>query len=96
MGATEKQMFRRIYLPGALPAIGNGLRVGCILCFLAILGAETIAGFSGLGTAIARSSEALNTTEMFAYIIFVIVLAGFLNAALSAAQKRLSPGETAQ
>lgn len=96
MGATEKQMFRRIYLPGALPVIGNGLRVGCILCFLAILGAETIAGLSGLGTAIAKSSEALNTTEMFAYIIFVIALAGCLNAALSAAQKRLSPGEAAQ
>jgi len=91
MGATESQMFRRIYLPGALPVIGNGLRVGCILCFLAILGAETIAGFSGLGTAIAKSSEAMNTTEMFAYIIFVVALAALLNASLSAVQKRLSP-----
>ena len=72
MGASETQMFRRIYLPGALPMIVNGLRIGCILCFLAVLGAETIAGLEGLGTAIAKSSEAMNSAEMFAYILFVI------------------------
>lgn len=91
MGATEMQMFRRIYLPGSLPIIVNGLRIGCVLCFLAVLGSETIAGLSGLGTAIAKSSEAMNTAEMFAYILFVILLAALLNAGLSWAQKRLSP-----
>lgn len=88
MGASDAQMFRRVLVPAALPVIVTGLRIGCILCFLAIIGSEMIAGLQGLGTAIVKLGEAMNTAEMFAYILFVILLASLLNLGLSALQAR--------
>jgi ABC-type nitrate/sulfonate/bicarbonate transport system permease component len=92
MGASERQLFRRVLLPAALPVIVTGLRIGCTIGFLAILGSEMIAGLRGLGSRIVTLAEGMNTAEMFAYIVFVIFLAMILNVTLSNAQRRF--GET--
>ncbi|HEY4775256.1 MAG TPA: ABC transporter permease [Xanthobacteraceae bacterium] len=92
MGASDRQMFRRVLLPAALPVIVTGLRIGCIVCFLSILGSEMIAGISGLGSRIVTLGEGMNTAEMFAYIAFVIVMAMILNISLTRMQRRF--GET--
>lgn len=90
MGASERQLFRRVLLPAALPVIVTGLRIGCIICFLSILGSEMIAGLRGLGSRIAWLAEGMNTGEMFAYIVFVIVMAALLNLSLTDLQRRFS------
>jgi ABC-type nitrate/sulfonate/bicarbonate transport system permease component len=96
MGASDRQMFRRVLLPAALPVIITGLRIGCIIGFLAIVGGEMIAGLQGLGSQIVRLGEGMNTAEMFAYIIFVIFVAAVLNFGLSGLQRWFSPaGEPA-
>lgn len=86
LGASRFQMFRRIIFPGALPVILIGIRIGFIICFLAIIGSEMIAGLGGLGSQIVRLGEGMNTSEMFAYIVFVVLLAAILNAILSTLQ----------
>jgi ABC-type nitrate/sulfonate/bicarbonate transport system permease component len=88
MGANERQLFRRVLLPAALPVIATGLRIGCTIGFLAILGSEMIAGLRGLGSRIVTLAEGMNTAEMFAYIVFVIMLAMILNVTLSHMQRR--------
>jgi ABC-type nitrate/sulfonate/bicarbonate transport system permease component len=88
MGATQPQMFKRVLLPAALPTIITGLRIGVIVGFLSILAAETIAGLRGLGSQIARLSEGMNTSMMFAYIIFVIIVAALLNLGLTRLERR--------
>ena len=93
MGATERQMFRRVLLPAAMPLIVTGLRIGCTIAFLSILGAETISGLRGLGSRISRLAEGMNTPEMFAYILFVILMALILNITLTMMQKRFSAPE---
>jgi ABC-type nitrate/sulfonate/bicarbonate transport system permease component len=93
MGATEGQMFRRVLLPAALPLIVTGLRIGCTIAFLSILGAETISGLRGLGSRISNLAEGMNTPEMFAYILFVILMAFILNITLTMMQKRFSAPE---
>jgi ABC-type nitrate/sulfonate/bicarbonate transport system permease component len=92
MGATEAQLFRRVLFPAALPVIVTGLRMGCIVAFLSILGSEQIAGLRGLGTRIVRLGEGMNTAEMFAYIVFVILMALVLNITLTRVQRRFSRG----
>ena len=62
-------------LPAAFPVLLTGLRMGLILAFLSILGSETIASFSGLGHRIVELGENLDTSKMFAYIVFVIAIA---------------------
>jgi ABC-type nitrate/sulfonate/bicarbonate transport system permease component len=70
--------------------IVTGLRIGATIGFLAILGSEMIAGLRGLGSRIANLAEGMNTAEMFAYIVFVIILAGILNLTLSTMQSRFA------
>jgi ABC-type nitrate/sulfonate/bicarbonate transport system permease component len=96
MGANDAQLFRRVLLPAALPVIVTGLRIGCIVAFLSILGSEMIAGLRGLGSRIVTLAEGMNTAEMFAYIVFVIILAAILNMVLTNMQKRFRPPEAAR
>ena len=88
MGASSLQMFWSVLLPAAFPIVLTGLRMGLILAFLAILGSETIASFSGLGHQIAGLAENMDTASMFAYIVFVLLIAFLLNFALSFAEAR--------
>ena len=95
MGANRSQMFRRVLLPGALPVIVTGLRVGCIVCFLSIIGSEMIAGLMGLGNRIATLGEGMNTAEMFAYIVFVVLIAMALNLGLTTVENRFRRAQEA-
>ncbi len=88
MGATGSQMFRRVLLPAALPLIVTGLRVGCVICFLSIIASEMIAGLMGLGNRIATLGEGMNTAEMFAWIVFVVLIAMSLNLGLTSLERR--------
>ena len=82
-GASRFSTFKRILFPAALPIMLTGYRMGFVLSFLGIIGGETIASVSGLGHRIIWYAELLETVKMFAYIVFVILLAILLNAILS-------------
>ena len=88
MGASSLQMFRSVMLPASFPVVLAGLRIGLISAFLAILGGETIASFSGLGHRIVSLAESMDTARMFANIVFVMLVAWLLNAAVSFAEAR--------
>jgi ABC-type nitrate/sulfonate/bicarbonate transport system permease component len=87
MGASPRQMFWNVMFPAAFPVMLTGLRIGLILAFLSILGTETIASFSGLGHRIVELGENMETTTMFAYIIFVVLISILLNSAVSLANR---------
>ena len=88
MGASNLQMFRYVLLPGALPVILAGLRVGFTVALLSIIGSETIASLAGLGHRIVNLAENMDMARMFAYIAFVVVIAAFLNTVVSAIEAR--------
>lgn len=79
MGAPGFLLFKRVLLPAALPVILTGLRIGFVLCFLSIIGGETLGSLNGLGHKIVFHAESMNTAGMFTYIIFVIIIAFILN-----------------
>ena len=86
MGASDYQMFRYVLLPAALPVILTGLRIGFTIALLSILGSETIASLAGLGHKIVQLAEAMEMARMFAYIVFVVMIAAFLNIAVTHAR----------
>lgn len=88
MGASSIQMFWNVMLPAAFPVVLTGVRMGLVSAFLSILGTETIAAFSGLGHRIVELGENMDTAKMFAYVIFVILIAFLLNAVVSFAEGR--------
>lgn len=88
MGASDYQMFRYVLMPAALPVILTGLRMGFTVALLSIIGSETIASLGGLGHRIVHLAENMDTARMFAYIVFVIVIAAFLNTVVSVLEAR--------
>jgi len=88
MGAGGFQLFRSVMLPAAFPVMLTGFRLGCIISFLTILGAETISALAGLGHRIVTLAENMDMAEMFANILFAVVLAVIINAVVSFIESR--------
>lgn len=72
-GATRAQVFRRILLPGALPFIVVGLRLGATIGLINTIVAELYTALRGLGGLLALYG---NTFQMAPYFVVVVVLAG--------------------
>jgi ABC-type nitrate/sulfonate/bicarbonate transport system permease component len=88
MGASDYQLFRYVLVPAALPVILSGLRMGFTVALLSIIGSETIASLGGLGHRIVNLAENMDMARMFAYIVFAIAIAAFLNAVVSVLEAR--------
>jgi ABC-type nitrate/sulfonate/bicarbonate transport system permease component len=88
MGASDYQLFRYVLLPAALPIILTGMRMGFTVALLSIIGSETIASLAGLGHRIVHLAEGMEMAQMFAYIVFVVMIALILNTAVSTLEAR--------
>ena len=88
MGASDVQLFRYVLLPAAFPIILTGMRMGFTVALLSIIGSETIASLAGLGHRIVHLAEGMEMAQMFAYIIFVVAIAAFLNTVVSTLEAR--------
>ena len=78
MGAQDRQLFWKVVLPGALPYILTGLRIGLARAWRVLVAVEMLTSVRlGLGWLIFGAREFLNTDVMLAGIA-VIGLVGFL------------------
>jgi NitT/TauT family transport system permease protein len=78
MGADDKRLFIKVIVPGALPYILTGLRLGLAQAWRILVGIEMLASVPwGLGWMIFGAREFLNTDVMLAgvFVIGVIGLA---------------------
>jgi ABC-type nitrate/sulfonate/bicarbonate transport system permease component len=88
MGASDVQLFRYVLLPAAFPIILTGMRMGFTVALLSIIGSETIASLAGLGHRIVHLAEGMEMAQMFAYIVFVVLIAAILNTLVSSLEAR--------
>jgi NitT/TauT family transport system permease protein len=78
MGAQDRQLFWKVVLPGALPYVLTGLRLGLARAWRVLVAVEMLTSVRlGLGWLIFGAREFLNTDVMLAGIA-VIGLVGFL------------------
>lgn len=89
MGASGAQQLRHLYLPAALPVTLTGLRIGFFICIASVLGGETLAAVAGIGRSIALSAELMDTAQMYAWIVFVVLVTVTLNLLVYAAESRI-------
>ncbi|MBI1965349.1 MAG: ABC transporter permease [Betaproteobacteria bacterium] len=72
MGANDRRLFRQVILPGALPYILTGLRLGLAQAWRILVGVEMLAAVPwGLGWMIFGAREFLNTDVMLAGIVVI-------------------------
>jgi NitT/TauT family transport system permease protein len=72
MGANEQRLFRHVIVPGALPYILAGLRLGLAQAWRILVGVEMLAAVSwGMGWMIFGAREFLNTDVMLAGVAVI-------------------------
>jgi NitT/TauT family transport system permease protein len=75
MGADDRRLFRHVILPGALPYILTGLRLGLAQAWRILVAVEMLAAVPwGLGWLIFGAQEFLNTDVMLAGIAVIAVI----------------------
>lgn len=91
LGAGRSQVLRRVIIPGALPEIINGIRLGAGLAWSAIVAAEMNDGIPGIGGLAYISGTQLNTALTIASIIVIGITALIFDQALVQVERRFAP-----
>jgi putative hydroxymethylpyrimidine transport system permease protein len=84
-------VFRRVELPGALPAIFSGARVAATYAAVAAVFAEWAGSSAGLGFVILQAQPALDTSRIFAAVLILSAIALGLYGLVTLMQRVLVP-----
>jgi NitT/TauT family transport system permease protein len=90
-GARESQIWRRIIIPGAVPAIFAGLRIGLGRAITGMVMVELILVASGLGRLLLEFSGRMQSDLVFATVLAVIIEALTLLSAMQSIERRIAP-----
>jgi NitT/TauT family transport system permease protein len=74
----------RLQLPAAAPYLFTGVKLSVSYGFIAVIASEFILAPAGLGRDIADAYADFNNPRMYALMLFVLVVAAFVNTVLHA------------
>ena len=87
-GASDALIFRRVVLPGSVPFILTGFRLGVGHALTGVIVGELIAARHGVGQLIAISGQTFQTPKMFAGVILIAGSGMLLTALLQRIENR--------
>lgn len=80
LGASERDIFRKILLPASSPSIVNGMRIGLGVAWMCLVSAEMLPGsLSGVGYLITHAYTLARTDIVIAGMISIAVIGAFLD-----------------
>ena len=88
LDASERQLFRHVILPSAVPDIFTGVRVAIGIGWTTLIAAEMIASSSGLGWMVMNASSYLRTDVVMLGIVLLGGIGYLLDLALVQLQRR--------
>jgi len=91
LGARRSQLYWTVALPGALPAIMTGIKLGMGFALTVIVGTEFLGSAQGIGALIWLSHESYNVDAMFVGLVVVAAIGWFANLGLDELDRRLIP-----
>jgi ABC-type nitrate/sulfonate/bicarbonate transport system permease component len=74
LGATHRQIIRRVLIPSAVPSIFAGMRLGLGVSIILVVAAEMVVGKLGLGARLYLAGQILETEQVFAVLIVLAAL----------------------
>jgi len=89
LGAAKRQLFFKVMLPVATPAIFAALRLGIVYSLLGVVGSELISARDGLGQLIAYDSSVFQMDGVYGILVLLAVIAVILNQMMSLLERRL-------
>ena len=84
LGASRPQLFRKLYVPVAIPAIFTAFRLGIVFALLGVVSSEIVASKDGVGQLITSYSATLSMAPVYALLIVLAVFTSFLTMAVGA------------
>ncbi len=90
-GAGGWRLFAAVLLPGALPFIFTGLRLGLGFALIVVLAVEIVSASRGLGALLWLSWQVLKVEDMYATFFVIALLGALLSWGLGALRTRLLP-----
>jgi ABC-type nitrate/sulfonate/bicarbonate transport system permease component len=74
LGASSRQIMRRVLIPSAIPSIFAGMRLGLGVSIILVVAAEMVIGKTGLGARLYLAGQILETDQVFAVLIVLAAL----------------------
>ena len=96
LGASERQIFYLVILPGAVPSIVTGLRLGAGMSIVVLVAAELLGSSRGLGWLIMDSREHFFTDRIMVGIVALGTMGYLINHGLLLLEQRLVQWRPAQ
>jgi NitT/TauT family transport system permease protein len=90
-GARGWRLFAAVLLPGALPFIFTGLRLGLGYALIVVVAVEIVSASRGLGALLWLSWQVLKVEDMYATFLVIATLGALLSSGLAALRARLLP-----
>jgi NitT/TauT family transport system permease protein len=90
-GASERQLWRAVVLPGAVPAIVTGLRLGLARAFTGMVAVELLLVAVGVGRLILAFQGAFDGGAVYALVLLLVGEAVVLLRALRWIERQVAP-----
>lgn len=90
MGASERQILRRVVLPYIVPSFFTGMRLAMTLTLLGVILAELYVSTEGIGYFTQIYAETFDPAPLFALVLVLAAMAVALNETLRRAEIRYS------
>ena len=87
MGASDRQIFRYVMLPGAAAWVINGLKMSLPYALIGVIVGEFLIASSGLGYRLNLYSTSYNTNGTFAMLLVMMALMMGLNALMGLVER---------
>jgi ABC-type nitrate/sulfonate/bicarbonate transport system permease component len=91
MGATRRQIFFKVRMPGALPSVFSGVKIAVTYSVIGAIIGEWVGASKGLGVFMLRASNSFRTDWVFAAIAISSLLSMLLFVAVAAAERLALP-----
>jgi len=93
MGATKSQLFWKLELPYALPAVFSGLKIAATYSVMAAVVSEWLGAQKGIGVFMTLASSSFRTSRVFVAIVVAMALSLTFFALMVALEKILVRGQ---
>lgn len=90
LGATRTQQYIHVLLPGSVPGILGGLRLGMIYSLLGVVSGEMIAAKEGIGQEIVALSNLYRMDGVLGLLLMLAIVSLVINETMQFIESRLS------
>ncbi|MCC2096413.1 MAG: ABC transporter permease [Hyphomicrobiales bacterium] len=87
-GATQRDLFVNVALPGSVPLLVAGMRLGVGRALTGVIVAELFGATAGIGYSISYYGQQLQTTNMFVSLLVIVLMGVILTQLLAALEAK--------